>query len=381
MLTSAELTCADGARLTLAVVALVALATAAARGDETIRATTHPTGNRGGHARWQEPLATAADSSTGAARLNATKPAEPAPPVFRLAANKILGNPPANRTTKKTRQAIRPAGFEEPSSQVESDTLGTDAAARSADGSDSTDSGPTYPTNSFDLPAPKSPVVAQNRAYDRQSSAGDDVAARRERLRTQITRPFKQIRQINPYFDYEPDPEVLERDRCYNLCPRPGSPDCPDCDVLGPDGPVAGRLSCPECPLEIDLRDTARVVSSINDFPTRNFPHFDYCWEPTNMSAYPLYFEDFALERYGHTRHYLLQPPLSVGLFAAQFLGLPYQMAIDPPWCKRYALGYYRPGQYVPPRYYQVPWNTRAAVFELGMAAGGAFLFAPSLTP
>ena len=80
-------------------------------------------------------------------------------------------------------------------------------------------------------------------------------------------------------------------------------------------------MPCPECPVEIDLRETARIVGSVNDFPTRNFPHISYCWEPTNLYAYPLYFEDFTLERYGHSRHYLLQAPFSVGLFGRSALG------------------------------------------------------------
>ena len=58
-----------------------------------------------------------------------------------------------------------------------------------------------------------------------------------------------------------------------------------------------------------------------------------------------------------------------------------YQMSIDPPWKKRYALGWYRPGQYVPYKYYQVPWNTQAAITEAGVLTGAYFLFAPGISP
>lgn len=207
----------------------------------------------------------------------------------------------------------------------------------------------------------------------------EGVEDRRARVQSQLTRPFKQMKQIRPFFDYEPD--TTEADVCFNLCPRPGSPDCPDCEKPDLEGGPQGRLVCPECPEEINLRETARLVGSVNDSPTRNFAHIHYCWEPTNLYAYPLYFEDHCLERYGHTRHYLIQPPFSVMLFCAQFVGLPYQMTIDPVFKKRYALGWYRPGQFVPYKYYQVPWNTEAALVEAGVLAGSYFLFAPGVGP
>jgi hypothetical protein len=56
-------------------------------------------------------------------------------------------------------------------------------------------------------------------------------------------------------------------------------------------------------------------------------------------------------------------------------------MTIDPIAKKRYALGWFRPGQYVPYKYYQVPWNTEAAVVEAGVIAGSYFLFAPGVGP
>jgi hypothetical protein len=207
----------------------------------------------------------------------------------------------------------------------------------------------------------------------------EDTPAQR-RLRAQLARPFKKISEIRPYFDYEPDAETLKQDRCFNLCPRPGSPDCPECET--PEGePGTGGLVCPECPVELDLRDSSRYTGQAIDFPVRNFPHIHYCWEPTNLYSLPLYFQDPCLERYGHTRHYLIQPVFSGALFAVQFLGLPYQMSIDPVWKKRYALGWYRPGQYVPYKYYQIPWNTQAALTEAGVVTGAYFLFAPGVSP
>lgn len=352
-------TCVDAARFALAFVALTALAAAAVHGGELKRS-----GSAG-----------AAAGLAKTARVG-----NPPQSAARVATGKSQGKSTAGKAQRKVRSLVQQTAYEESDAAGEAETREVAPPAPSLDGPAARPV-PVYDTTVIDLAAPKSDVVAQSRPYEPRPLADDDLAARRERFRKQISRPFKQMREINPFYDYEPDAEVLEKDRCYNLCPRPGSPDCPECAEIGPDGPVEGRLNCPECPEEIDLRDTARVVASINDFPVRSFPHLDYCWEPTNLSAYPLYFEDFSLERYGHTRHYLLQPPFSVGLFAAQFVLLPYQMAIDPPWCKRYALGYYRPGQYVPPRYYQVPWNTHAFLTEAAVVTGAAFLFAPSLSP
>lgn len=207
-----------------------------------------------------------------------------------------------------------------------------------------------------------------------------DETAAQKRLRARLVRPFKKMNDIRPYDDYEPDSTAAQQDRCFNLCPRPGSPYCPDC-IKSEDNIGDVALNCPECPVELDLRDSSRFTGQSLEYPVRNFAHINYCWEPTNLYSLPLYFQDPCLERYGHTRHYLIQPFFSNALFAAQFFGLPYQMSIDPVWKKRYALGYYRPGQYVPYQYFQVPWNTQAAITEAAVLTGAYFLFAPSVSP
>jgi hypothetical protein len=189
---------------------------------------------------------------------------------------------------------------------------------------------------------------------------------------------FKQIREILPYEDYEPDPEVAAKDRCNNLCPR--GPNCPECKQR--NGEVGSdTLICPACPKEEPVPGQDRSDLPLHAYPNRSFAHIDYCWEPSNMYHLPLYFEDFCLERYGHTRHYLLQPVVSTSIFAVQLLGLPYQASIDPIWKKRYTLGWHRPGKFVPYKYYQVPWNTQAAATQAAFVTGGYFLFAPSVSP
>lgn len=93
-------------------------------------------------------------------------------------------------------------------------------------------------------------------------------------------------------------------------------------------------------------------------------------WAPTNLWYYPLYFQDVGLERYGHTRHPLVQPFASTGRFLGQVAGLPYQMVLHPPTCPEYALGYYQPGEWAPKKKYQIPFNEEAATVELVWIAG-----------
>ncbi len=83
----------------------------------------------------------------------------------------------------------------------------------------------------------------------------------------------------------------------------------------------------------------------------------------------PLYFQDVQLERYGHT-YGCLQPAVSLGRFGVQLIGLPYQMALDPPCKCVYPLGYYRPGECAPKLCYQIPLNARAAVDAAGFYSG-----------
>lgn len=104
-------------------------------------------------------------------------------------------------------------------------------------------------------------------------------------------------------------------------------------------------------------------------------------WAAAATCHGPLYFQDPVLERYGQSveqamgphgrflaypidkpsqskqRNQLLQPFVSLGIFAAQIAALPYNMVVDPPWESEYDLGYYRPGDRIPPDTYYLPWH------------------------
>ena len=146
------------------------------------------------------------------------------------------------------------------------------------------------------------------------------------------------LSRIRPYHNYSPEGATL----------------CPD-----PEG------RCPEI----------KELPESWDLAHRNFPHLDMLWVPSNVFYSPLYFEDPALERYGHTHGPLLQPVASVTRFAAQLAGLPYQMAIDPPHRRVYPLGFYRPGECAPKQVPNIPLNAEAAVKAGAVYTGLIFAF------
>ena len=179
-------------------------------------------------------------------------------------------------------------------------------------------------------------------------------------------KPFRKIADIIPYDTYDPISTPAERERCpSNLCPCPEGVDCQEC-----------------CPEEDALRRLGREAGEPDrPYIYRNFALMHYCWEPTNLYHNPIYLEDVPLERYGHTRHYLIQPFFSGAKFFVQLLGLPYQMTLYPVCSRQYSLGYYRPGECAPYKYYQIPLNAEAALVEAGFVAGGYFIFAPGVGP
>ena len=96
-------------------------------------------------------------------------------------------------------------------------------------------------------------------------------------------------------------------------------------------------------------------------------------WAAAGTCHMTLYFQDPVLERYGqgveqalgprgrffsyplddpkqsNQRNQILQPFYSIGKFCFQVGTLPYKLVVDPPWESEYDLGYYRPGDKIPP--------------------------------
>ncbi|MGD9632607.1 MAG: hypothetical protein AB7G28_05840 [Pirellulales bacterium] len=97
-----------------------------------------------------------------------------------------------------------------------------------------------------------------------------------------------------------------------------------------------------------------------------------YMWKASAICHKPLYFEDEALERYGHSWGPYLDPLVSGAHFFTKLPVLPYCMGVHPPNECMYALGHYRPGNCAPYMIPPVPLSCRGAVFEAGAVVGAA---------
>ncbi|MFP6764922.1 MAG: hypothetical protein VB858_14950, partial [Planctomycetaceae bacterium] len=126
-------------------------------------------------------------------------------------------------------------------------------------------------------------------------------------------------------------------------------------------------------PVAENLREPEEIDLSSDEASIRSMEATVFQWQPSNLWHYPLYFEDPGLERSGHSFEHWLQPFYSVGRFGVQLVGIPYQMTLDPICKKRYALGWYRPGECAPKQVGQVPWNTRAVINQAAVTTGAFF--------
>lgn len=98
-----------------------------------------------------------------------------------------------------------------------------------------------------------------------------------------------------------------------------------------------------------------------------------YTWKASGVCHKPLYFEQVAVERYGHTWP-LLQPIMSGAHFFLTVPILPYKMGIEPPGECIYPLGYYNPGSCAPYMIYPIPITIRAGLLQAGAWVGGIYL-------
>ncbi len=106
----------------------------------------------------------------------------------------------------------------------------------------------------------------------------------------------------------------------------------------------------------------------------REWPQITYMWKSAGLCHKPLYFEQVALERYGHSWGPYTQPIMSGVHFFGTLPILPYKMGLQTPNECVYTLGYYRPGNCAPYLVGGVPFTWRAAGFETGVATGLSFL-------
>ena len=99
-------------------------------------------------------------------------------------------------------------------------------------------------------------------------------------------------------------------------------------------------------------------------------------WKASDVWYHPLYFEDPALERYGHTYDKHIQYVLSPVKFIGDAVMLPYKSTLRPHGSREYPLGWYRPGECTPHFKYRPAWNGEAAVNQ-ALAVTGLFFLIP----
>ncbi len=105
-------------------------------------------------------------------------------------------------------------------------------------------------------------------------------------------------------------------------------------------------------------------------FVPRNWAPLEVNWTASALCHKPLYFEERALERYGHMTGPISQPLLSGAHFFGSVALLPYKMGLNPPTECMYSLGYYRPGNCAPHLIPPVPLSARAAAAQSAAVLG-----------
>lgn len=172
------------------------------------------------------------------------------------------------------------------------------------------------------------------------------------------------------------------------LAPAPTAPALPDAGSLAAAG---SNFEQEKCPTIADLKPigalTNRVDAAPGELPkecyfdertesptNRNWVCTTFTWKASGMCHKPLYFEQEAVERYGHSTGKYSQPFVNAAHFFLTVPILPYKMGIEAPWECKYALGYYRPNSCAPYIIPPFPISARGAVLEAGTAAGLVFI-------
>ena len=209
---------------------------------------------------------------------------------------------------------------------------------------------PSRPASSAELPKLTFPVqVAQVPAADASTPTtsaetippappADDAPAPLEASSDSAESPaqqLKSIRDIQPFYDYTPN----------GVDSNQRMKESPDEEALVEQGSL-----------------------------DRNHSMIPVYWQAANTYHNPLYFEDPGLERTGHSFSDVVQPFVSVGRFGAQFVALPYTIALDPVCKRETPLGHYRPGECAPKRHLALPINASAAATAAATYTGIVFL-------
>ena len=134
--------------------------------------------------------------------------------------------------------------------------------------------------------------------------------------------------------------------------------------------------------VDLDIRVGGRVGSDYpcecriegETFQPRRFAATMFTWKAAGYCHKPLYFEDWSLERYGHSRGFVADSFTSAAHFFTTLPVLPYKMGVELPWECVYPLGYYRPGNCAPWTVPAVPISGRGFAVEAATITGLVFL-------
>ena len=153
------------------------------------------------------------------------------------------------------------------------------------------------------------------------------------------------------------------------------------------------KLDCADALAKLKLNTLANIDLNINisgvegkEFPCecefgldetfegRHWACVTYTWKASGLCHKPLYFEQVAVERYGHSAPTIVQDVLCGVHFFATLPALPYAIGLCPPDECQYSLGYYRPGNCAPYLIDPIPFSMRAGLFQAGAIVGGILI-------
>ncbi len=143
----------------------------------------------------------------------------------------------------------------------------------------------------------------------------------------------------------------------------------------GEPAPSESRIELPRVPSPTEPHAIRSIPVPEEFVPlgARSWPPSRKAWAAAATCHTPLYFQDAPLERYGmgvdqalgplgrytsfplddptksNQRQQFIQPFWSIAKFGTQIALWPWNMVMNPPWEAEYDLGYWRPGDRVPP--------------------------------
>lgn len=136
--------------------------------------------------------------------------------------------------------------------------------------------------------------------------------------------------------------------------------------------------------LNIDITEKGQPGSDVpfecalgeDPFEGRCWHLTTYTWKASALCHKPLYFEDYKLERYGHSKGpFGCEYASSAAHFFGDLVLLPYHIGIETPCECMYDLGYYRPGDCSPYMCDPFPFSLRGAATAAAGYCGIIALF------